>query len=88
MCISCSSPNLARGLLVQLLEPRNEVAAHGAADAAVVHLDDVLLRHRALRVQQGVVDAHLGRPSENHSSDFGPKGRRNGSFRPPRTRSR
>mmetsp|Transcript_35372 Transcript_35372/g.80355 ORF Transcript_35372/g.80355 Transcript_35372/m.80355 type:complete len:489 (-) Transcript_35372:42-1508(-) len=47
------------GVLHELLEPRDEVAAHGAADAAVVHLHDVLLVRHGATLHQRVVDAHL-----------------------------
>ena len=40
---------LAGGLLVELLEAGNEIPAHRAANAAVVHLDDVLLRPEVFR---------------------------------------
>mmetsp|Transcript_3127 Transcript_3127/g.8040 ORF Transcript_3127/g.8040 Transcript_3127/m.8040 type:complete len:298 (-) Transcript_3127:21-914(-) len=61
---------LARRLLVQLLEARDEVASHGTADATVVHLDHVLLRHAALRVQELVVDADLAELVLDHSNLF------------------
>mmetsp|Transcript_10131 Transcript_10131/g.30018 ORF Transcript_10131/g.30018 Transcript_10131/m.30018 type:complete len:243 (-) Transcript_10131:349-1077(-) len=50
---------LAGCLLVELLQASDEVTPHGAADTAVVHLDDVLLRDAAPGAQQSVVNADL-----------------------------
>mmetsp|Transcript_54403 Transcript_54403/g.102024 ORF Transcript_54403/g.102024 Transcript_54403/m.102024 type:complete len:336 (+) Transcript_54403:719-1726(+) len=50
---------LATCLLMKFLEPGNQITAHRAANAAIVHFNDVLLRDRTSCVQQLVIDANL-----------------------------
>mmetsp|Transcript_51418 Transcript_51418/g.122216 ORF Transcript_51418/g.122216 Transcript_51418/m.122216 type:complete len:226 (+) Transcript_51418:926-1603(+) len=46
-------------LLVQLLHALNQITSYCAANAAIVHLNYVLLRDCAIGLEQGVIDAHL-----------------------------
>mmetsp|Transcript_150097 Transcript_150097/g.418195 ORF Transcript_150097/g.418195 Transcript_150097/m.418195 type:complete len:227 (-) Transcript_150097:319-999(-) len=50
-----------RHVLDHLLEAGDQVAAHGAADAAVVHLHDVLLGRQGAGFEELVVDADLAK---------------------------
>ena len=56
-----------RHALRELVEDDDEVLAHGAADASVHHLDDLLVGlHLGVLLQQRVVDANLAKLVLDH----------------------
>mmetsp|Transcript_852 Transcript_852/g.1667 ORF Transcript_852/g.1667 Transcript_852/m.1667 type:complete len:233 (-) Transcript_852:508-1206(-) len=62
--------SLAGCLLMQLFQASNEVSSHCAANAAIVHLDDVLLCDTSACVKQGIIDANLSKFILYHSNSL------------------